>query len=590
MLRRSASASCKSQVRIAKTLTQGCSTFARKAPRSRSQIREGRRWVRWVVGAARRLMARPARGRRAAMSWRWRPSALWRAPARRGRHSPPGRRAADLGDACLGGADLVRPGRDAGDHHPVHGALRAARRDGEADAGQAAGAVPRRIVVRRRRTGSSYEFVMRKGVKFHNGEPVTAEDVKFSFERYQRRRARADERARWRRSRRPTRSTSRFKLKEPWPDFLTFYSSASGAGWIVPKKYVEKVGDEGFKKAPIGAGPYKFVSFNPGVELVLEAFDGYWRKTPSVKAPGDEGDPRRGDAAGGAEARRGRHRLFDPRRARRGAASRRRASPSSRSCCRRRTGSISPSSGTRNRRGTICEVRQAANLAIDREGMSEALFLGYCKITNSRRAVHLRLLLAAAGRGLRPRQGQKAAGRGRLPERLRRRAHVLATAPTRTWPRSRSTTSQADRHPHQAAADRARRLLRRLRQQEIPARASSRAASGAFGNAATRMASFVVKDGAFCLRQLSRHRRAVPEAGRRARPQEARRDPRQDAAAGLREGDLRADLAAGLPQRRRAAGRRVGVRPDPRLRLYGALRGPHDQGPSRRAADARRTS
>ena len=51
----------------------------------------------------------------------------------------------------------------------------------------------------------------------------------------------------------------------------------------MPKKYVEKVGDDGFKKAPIGAGPYKFVSFNPGVELVLEAFEGYWRKTPSVK-------------------------------------------------------------------------------------------------------------------------------------------------------------------------------------------------------------------------------------------------------------------------------------------------------------------
>ena len=43
------------------------------------------------------------------------------------------------------------------------------------------------------------------------------------------------------------------------------------------------MGDEGFKKAPIGAGPYRFVSFNPGVELVLEAFDGYWRKTPTVK-------------------------------------------------------------------------------------------------------------------------------------------------------------------------------------------------------------------------------------------------------------------------------------------------------------------
>ena len=51
----------------------------------------------------------------------------------------------------------------------------------------------------------------------------------------------------------------------------------------MPKAYVERVGDDGFKKAPIGAGPYKFVSFNPGVELVLEAYEGYWRKPVSVK-------------------------------------------------------------------------------------------------------------------------------------------------------------------------------------------------------------------------------------------------------------------------------------------------------------------
>jgi peptide/nickel transport system substrate-binding protein len=75
----------------------------------------------------------------------------------------------------------------------------------------------------------------------------------------------------------------RFRLKNAWPDFMTFYTAASGAGWIVPKKYVEKVGDEGYKKAPIGAGPYKFVSFTPGVELVFEAFEQYWRKTPTVK-------------------------------------------------------------------------------------------------------------------------------------------------------------------------------------------------------------------------------------------------------------------------------------------------------------------
>ncbi len=76
----------------------------------------------------------------------------------------------------------------------------------------------------------------------------------------------------------------RFTLKRPWPDFLTFYATpATGAAWIVPKKYVERVGEDGFKKAPVGAGPYRFVSFKPGVELVLEAFEGYWRKVPSVK-------------------------------------------------------------------------------------------------------------------------------------------------------------------------------------------------------------------------------------------------------------------------------------------------------------------
>ena len=130
--------------------------------------------------------------------------------------------------------------------------------------------------------GLSYDFVLRDGPKFHNGEPVTAEDVKFSFQRYKG--ASHDlMAARVAAIETPDARHVRFKLKEPWPDFLTFYGQATGAGWIVPKKYVEKVGDDGYKKAPIGAGPYKFVSFTPGQELVLEAFDGYWRKPPSVK-------------------------------------------------------------------------------------------------------------------------------------------------------------------------------------------------------------------------------------------------------------------------------------------------------------------
>jgi len=129
----------------------------------------------------------------------------------------------------------------------------------------------------------SYTFVLRKNVRFHNGEPVTAEDVKFSWDRYKGASAKLLK-DKVKEVQVVDAGQVRFLLREPWPDFITFYgTTASGAGWIVPKKYVEKVGDDGFKAAPVGAGPYRVVSFKPGVEVVLEAFDGYWRKTPAVK-------------------------------------------------------------------------------------------------------------------------------------------------------------------------------------------------------------------------------------------------------------------------------------------------------------------
>jgi peptide/nickel transport system substrate-binding protein len=130
--------------------------------------------------------------------------------------------------------------------------------------------------------GLVYEFVLRDGAKFHNGDPVTAEDVKFSFERY---RGAANKVLKDRVAAVDTPDPQHvvFKLKQPWPDFMTFYTNATAAAWIVPKRYVEKVGDEGFKKAPIGAGPYKFVAFTPGLELTLQAFEEYWRKKPNVE-------------------------------------------------------------------------------------------------------------------------------------------------------------------------------------------------------------------------------------------------------------------------------------------------------------------
>jgi peptide/nickel transport system substrate-binding protein len=229
--------------------------------------------------------------------------------------------------------------------------------------------------------GLTHDFVIRSGAKFHNGDPVTAEDVKFTFERYHgaahevlKKQVAAIET--------PDPQHVRFKLKEPWPDFLTFYSSASGAGWIVPKKYIEKVGDEGFKKHPIGAGPYKFVSFSPGVELVLEAFEGYWRKAPSVKrlvmkVIPDEATRTAALKAGEIDiAYSIRGELADE---------------------LQHTPGISlkpvvlqgpnwlyfPEQWDPKSPWHDLRVRQAVNLAIDREGMNKALFLGFCKVTNS---------------------------------------------------------------------------------------------------------------------------------------------------------------------------------------------------------------
>src|SRR5205085_2942456 len=82
----------------------------------------------------------------------------------------------------------------------------------------------------------------------------------------------------------PDDRTVKFFFKEPFVDFIMIYGSpSSGAGWIVPKAYYQKVGKDGFKQAPIGAGPYRFVKQTAGQEYELEAFPDYWRKVPNVK-------------------------------------------------------------------------------------------------------------------------------------------------------------------------------------------------------------------------------------------------------------------------------------------------------------------
>ena len=128
--------------------------------------------------------------------------------------------------------------------------------------------------------GLTYEFRLRPGLKFHNGDAVTTEDVKFSFERYRGAGAKIlQEHVAEIEIVDPL--VVRFHLKAPWPDFMTFYgTTASAAGIVVPKNYLMQVGDDRFKQHPIGAGPYKFVSHKAGVEVELEpipATGGAWR-------------------------------------------------------------------------------------------------------------------------------------------------------------------------------------------------------------------------------------------------------------------------------------------------------------------------
>ena len=124
----------------------------------------------------------------------------------------------------------------------------------------------------------SATFRLRPGIKFHDGTPVTPADVKWSYEHY---------RGAWGDVLHDNTQgveivddhTIRFHFNSPFLDFpiLLGTGNVSGAGWVVPAKHYEQAGQDGYLKKPIGAGPYRLVSQQPGVRLEFEAFDDYYR-------------------------------------------------------------------------------------------------------------------------------------------------------------------------------------------------------------------------------------------------------------------------------------------------------------------------
>lgn len=133
---------------------------------------------------------------------------------------------------------------------------------------------------------TTWQFKLRAGVKFHNGDPFTADDVKFTFDR-------ALDPA----TKNPTRAnltaikkvevvdslTVNFITDGPYPLLLYRLTEVSDSSVIIPAAYLKAKGDDILAKEPIGTGPYKFVSWKKDERLELDANPDYWGPKAKIK-------------------------------------------------------------------------------------------------------------------------------------------------------------------------------------------------------------------------------------------------------------------------------------------------------------------
>jgi len=128
----------------------------------------------------------------------------------------------------------------------------------------------------------AWTLYIREGIKFHNGDPMTNEDVKYTLEQAASKKnnagSRSDFMAHIDRVETAPPNKVILHLKKPWPTFVYYLSTlATAEGMIQPKKYIEEKGDEYFMAHPIGSGPYKFYEWKEGVHIKFVAQDSHWR-------------------------------------------------------------------------------------------------------------------------------------------------------------------------------------------------------------------------------------------------------------------------------------------------------------------------
>jgi peptide/nickel transport system substrate-binding protein len=127
---------------------------------------------------------------------------------------------------------------------------------------------------------TTWTFDIRKGVKFSNGEPLTAADAAFSIERILNPSFGSQQEANFSAIASATGSgdTLTIKTKYPSPTLLTYLTTLS----VVPEAYVNKVGNAAFNLHPVGSGPYEYVSSIPGSQVIVKRNPDYWGPKPQI--------------------------------------------------------------------------------------------------------------------------------------------------------------------------------------------------------------------------------------------------------------------------------------------------------------------